>query len=62
MLGLCTSGYGDDVVFSHKDYMEACRLIQLQRVTSLRRRVRANPANASAASYWLRRVLDDDGH
>jgi len=32
--------------------------ILLQRVTSLRRRAQAN---APAASYWLRRVLDDGG-
>jgi len=32
--------------------------IPLLRVTSLRRRARAN---APAASYWLRRVLDDGG-
>jgi len=31
---------------------------QLQRMTQLRRRA---PANAGAASYWLRRVPDDDG-
>jgi len=30
----------------------------LRRVTSLRRRAQAN---AAAASYWLRRVLDDGG-
>ena len=32
--------------------------ILLQRVTSLRRHARAN---APAASYWLRRVLDEGG-
>ena len=34
-------------------------VVPLQRVTSLCRRAQAN---APAASYWLRRVLDDGGH
>ena len=37
--------------------IEACRY-RLQRVTSLRRRARAN---APDVSYWLRRVPDDGG-
>ena len=41
--------------YLHVDYMEALLSILLQRVTSLRRRV------PTAASYWLRRVLDDGG-
>jgi len=34
-------------------------VVPLQRVTSLCRRAQAN---APAASYWLRRFLDDGGH
>ena len=54
---MCTSGCADDVKFAHNGPYGGMS-IALQRVTSLRR---CAQANAPAASYWLRRVLDDGG-
>ena len=51
---LCISGLWMMSYFHNKPYSG----MSLKRVTSLRRR--AQP-NAPAASYWLRRVLDDGG-
>jgi len=51
---LCTSGFMTDDITGHT---EARRLMTLQRVTSLHRRAQEN---ASAASYWLRRVQDSE--
>jgi len=49
---LCTSGFMDDVIFAHNILCVSAPM-PLLRVTSLRRRA---PANAPAASCWLRRV------
>jgi len=51
-----TSGFMDDVICNNGSHESIS--IPLQRVTSLRRRAQAN---APAASYWLRRVIDDGG-
>ena len=56
---LLRRGYGfmDDVIFAHNGHYGGYRLsMPLQRVTSLRRRARSH---TPAASYWLRRVVDD---
>jgi len=49
---LCTFAFLNGIAFAHNGPMP------LHEVTSLRRRAQAN---AAAASYWPRRVLDDDG-
>ena len=46
----------DDVICNNGSHESIS--IPLQRVMSLRRRAQAN---APAASYWLRRVIDDGG-
>ena len=50
----CTSGFMTDDIIG---YTGARLSMTLQRVTSLRRRAQEN---ASAASYWLRRVQDSE--
>ena len=57
---LCTSGLIDDVI-SAQNGPHRILSILLQRVASLRRRARAACCSTPAASYWLRRVLDDGG-
>ena len=53
----CDDPFMGDVIFSHNRPYGGMSM-PLQRVTSLRRRAQAN---AAAASYWLRRVLDGGG-
>ena len=53
---LCTPGFIDDVIFAHNGPYGGMS-VRLQRVTSLRQ----GRACCVTASYWLRRVLDDDG-
>jgi len=49
------SGFMDDIIFAHNGhYGGMC--MSLQRVALLRRHAQAN---APAASYWFRRVLDE---
>jgi len=53
---LCTPGFIDDIIFAHNGSYGGMS-VRLQRVTSLRQ----GRACCVTASYWLRRVLDDDG-
>ena len=54
---LYASGFAYDVMFTHNEPQRGTST-PLLRVTSLDRYAQAN---APAASYWLRRVLDDGG-
>ena len=54
---LCTSGFMDDVIFAHNGPYGDIRID-----TAAAGDVTASLcAGVAAASYWLRRVLDDDG-
>jgi len=52
-----TSGFVDDVICAHSGPYGSMS-IPLRRVTSRRR---CAQANAPAASFWFRRVINDDG-
>ena len=58
---ICTSGFMDGVIFVHNWPYGACRSMPRQRVTLSRRRVHYAGCSATAASYWLRRLLGDGG-
>jgi len=55
---LCTSGFMDDVILHIMGHMES----RHYRCSEWRRLFRRAQANAVAALYWLRRVLDEGGH